>query len=356
MQVWTQFAASPHGILKVAADAEAKGWDGLSVVDSQNLSGDPFVALAMAATVTEWIGLGTAVSNPVTRLPAAAAAGIASVDVVSRGRATFGIGRGDSALAHIGRSPARLAYFEQFISQLQRFLAAKPVAFDEIDIPATVAPPLATLDLASAPEDSRIRWLEGRRKVPVEVAASGPKVIALAATQADRVMFALGADTTRLAWGIKTAKAARVAAGMNPDTLSFGAYINCICHTDIQAARELVKGGLTTFARFSVMHGKTVGPVSPAMSKAMHTLRAAYDMRKHTQGDSAQAATMTPEFIDAYAVVGSPEACIERFQSLAALGLEKIAMSGNLRIATTDQGREAKVLLENEVLPIIQAF
>ena len=123
MQFWTQFAASPHGILKIAADAEAKGWDGLSVVDSQNLSGDPFVALAMAATVTERIGLGTAVSNPVTRLPAATATGIASVNVVSRGRATFGIGRGDSALAHIGRAPARLGHFEQFLSQLQRLLA-----------------------------------------------------------------------------------------------------------------------------------------------------------------------------------------------------------------------------------------
>ena len=87
MDVWTQFAASPRGIVKVAEDAEAKGWDGLSVVDSQNLSGDPFVALAMAGAVTERIGLATAVSNPITRLPAAAAAGIASVDVVSRGRA-----------------------------------------------------------------------------------------------------------------------------------------------------------------------------------------------------------------------------------------------------------------------------
>ena len=53
MDVWTQFAASPRGIVKVAQDAEAKGWDGLSVVDSQNLSGDPFVALAMAGAATE---------------------------------------------------------------------------------------------------------------------------------------------------------------------------------------------------------------------------------------------------------------------------------------------------------------
>lgn len=356
MEVWTQFAASPRGIVKVAEDAEAKGWDGLSVVDSQNLSGDPFVALAMAGAATERIGLATAVSNPVTRLPAAAATGIASVDVVSRGRAVFGVGRGDSALAHLGRSPARLKYFASFLDQLQAYLAGKPVGFDDVPITDEIAPPMSTLALPQAPEDSRIRWLEGRRKVPVEVAASGPKVIALAAVKADRVMFALGADPARLAWGVETARQARLDAGMDPDTLEFGAYINCVCHTDIDAARDMVRGGLTTFARFSVMHGKTVGPLSDAMAETMHKVRAAYDMRKHTESGSAQAAALTPEFIDSYAIVGPPEHCIERFKAIAATGVSKVAMSGNLRGASTEIGFQAKALMEDEVLKVIQQF
>ncbi len=52
MEVWTTGAASPRGILKLARTVEGNRWDGLAVVDSQNLSGDPYVALAMAATVT----------------------------------------------------------------------------------------------------------------------------------------------------------------------------------------------------------------------------------------------------------------------------------------------------------------
>lgn len=356
MDMWTQFAASPRGIVKVAEDAETKGWDGLSVVDSQNLSGDPFVALAMAGAATERIGLATAVSNPVTRLPAAAATGIASVDVLSQGRAVFGIGRGDSALAHLGRSPARLKYFESFLDQLQAYLAGKPVVFDDVPIADEIAPPMSTLALAQVPEDSRIRWLEGRRKVPVEVAASGPKVIALAAVKADRVMFALGADPERLAWGVETARQARLEAGMDPDTLKFGAYINCVCHTDIDTARDMVRGGLTTFARFSVMHGKTVGPLSDAMAETLHKVRAAYDMRKHTESGSAQAAALTPEFIDSYAIVGPPDHCIERFSAIAATGVSKVGMSGNLRGASTDAGFLAKALMEDEVLKVIQQF
>ena len=77
-EYWTHATASPRAIIKQAAAIEQAGWDGLCVVDSQNLSGDPYVALAMAATSTERIGLGTGVTNSVTRVAAATAASIAS--------------------------------------------------------------------------------------------------------------------------------------------------------------------------------------------------------------------------------------------------------------------------------------
>lgn len=356
MEIWTQFAASPRGIVKIAAEAEAQGWDGLAVVDSQNLSGDPFVALAMAATATDRLKLATAVSNPVTRSAAAAACGIASVDVVSRGRAVFGVGRGDSALAHLGRSPARLGAFERFLRQIQSYLSGDAVPFDEIAIDHGVAPPLSELGLADAPDASRIVWLEGRRKVPLEVAATGPKVIALAACLADRVMFALGADPERVRWGIELAKQARADAGLDPDGVEFGAYVNAVCHRDMQTAQELSKGGLTTFARFAVMHGKVAGPISEAMAEALQSLREAYDMNKHTQAGSSQAATLTPEFIDAYAIVGPPDHCIGRMSVLAELGLSKLAVSGNLHMHATPEGQEAQALMASAVLPAAQAL
>ena len=53
MELWRHTVSSPRRTMRVAADAEEAGWDGLCVVDSQNLSGDPFVALALAATTTE---------------------------------------------------------------------------------------------------------------------------------------------------------------------------------------------------------------------------------------------------------------------------------------------------------------
>jgi 5,10-methylenetetrahydromethanopterin reductase len=356
MQLWTTQVASARGAARTAQEAEAAGWDGLLVVDSQNLSGDPYVSLALAAVVTKRIGLGTGVTNSVTRHAAATATAITSVDRISSGRAVLGIGRGDSALAHLGRAPARLKQFERYLEQLQAYLAGDSVPFGEIDIPHEFAPPMSELHLHDAPPDSRIGWItdgvrKGNAKVPVEVAASGPKVIAMSALHAERVMFTLGADVERLQWGIELAKKTRRDAGLDPDAITFGAYINMGCHTDIEKARGLVRGGLTTFARFSVMHGKANGPVSAKDRKQLETLVTNYDMKQHTRADSRQAGTLADDFVDRFAVVGSPERCVERLKSLAALGLDKVAISGGTRGASAEDAAVNRDLVAKHVLP-----
>ena len=145
MQLWTTGVASARGAARTAQEIEAAGWDGMLVVDSQNLSGDPYVSLALAATVTTRIGLGTGVTNSVTRHAAATATAIASVHRISNGRAVLGIGRGDSALAHLGRAPARLGQFERYLRPLQSYLAGGCTC-------TTLRRPAAS---AGSPKDSR---------------------------------------------------------------------------------------------------------------------------------------------------------------------------------------------------------
>lgn len=352
MELWTTGVASPRASGRVARQLEEAGWAGLQVVDSQNLSGDPYVALAMAAMATTRLGLATGVTNTVTRHAAVTACSIASVQRLSGGRAALGIGRGDSALAHLGRAPARLGSFERYLRHLRLYLRGEPVPFEEIDIPLDVAPPMSELELADAPPDSRISWLQGDTAVvPVEVAASGPRVIAIAALHADRIMFALGAEPTRLRWGMELARQARVAAGLDPAGLRFGAYINAACHPDIGIARDLVRGSLTTFARFNVMHGATAGPVSDRDREVLRLLRESYDMRAHTRGDSRQAGVLPEDFIDRFAVVGPPERVIARLNELAALGLDKIVITGAMRGVSEADAVRAKQCMEADVLP-----
>ena len=154
--------------------------------------------------------------------------------------------------------------------------------------------------------------------MPLDVAATGPKVIALAAVVADQITFALGADPERLAWGIELARAARVEAGLDPDGLRYGTYVNLAAHPERRGRRALVPGGLSTLARFNVMHGQTAGPVDAASRATLAELHERYDMNHHTQAGSAQANTLTPASSTASPSSGRAATVRARLTELAA--------------------------------------
>jgi 5,10-methylenetetrahydromethanopterin reductase len=350
VQMFSQTVALPDST-RQARRAEERGWDGLSFVDSQNLSGDVYVAMTTAMTATERLIVSTGVTNPVTRHPAVTAGAVASLQAASGGRAVLAIGRGDSALAHLGRAPARVADFERYLVAVQAYLRGEEIPFDDLGFGEGVAPPVDELDLAATAGASSIAWLPSRHpKVPVEVAATGPRTIAAGARHADRLLFALGADPERLRWGIDVARRARVAEGLDPDEIAFGAFVNVVCLPDVVRARDLARGGLSTFARFSVMHGEIVGPVSDEQAEIMHRLHDDYDMRSHTRGDSAQAALLSDDFVDSYAIVGQPDHCIERLRALVGLGLDKLVVVGAAMGADREAARTADDMIAQHVV------
>ena len=335
--------------------SKAEGWDGLGLVDSQNLAGDPFVELALAAAATSTIKLGTAVTNPVTRHPAALATAIATVQAESDGRAVLGIGRGDSALAHIGLSPAPVAVFVRYLERLQGYLRGEDVAFDVAADGAGEVRSADALNMAGAPTTSKLHWLRpSLAKVPVDVAATGPKVIAAGARLAERVTFAVGADVSRLTWGIETARAARSAAGIDPMTLGIGAYVPVLVHPDRSMARKAIAGGVASFARFSVMHGSVAGPVGDATRETLHNVHAAYDMHGHFSHGSPQSLVLTDEVIDTFGIAGPADYCIERLQRLIELGVSKIfVMGGGFRSDPAEAAAAHRRLVE-DVLPALR--
>ncbi len=328
-EIWTMGIAAPKIAARSAERAESAGFDGMLVVDSQNLAGDPYVGLTLAAAATSTLALGTGVTNPATRHPAATAAAIASLQVVSHGRAVLGIGRGDSALAHLGAAPVPAELLEQYIVVLRAYLRGDDVSFADLQqyMPAIVRP-VDALGLADRPTASRLSWLpRDLPTVPVEVSATGPRVLKLAALHADRVMLAVGADPQRVGWAIDHIRAQRAAVGLDP-TMPIGAYVNVVCHDDIDVARTLIAGGLATFARFSVMDGAVRTPIADDQRQVLIDVHGAYDMTHHTRAGSSQTGELTADFTDRFGIVGSAERCIERLAELAALGIDRFVITG----------------------------
>jgi 5,10-methylenetetrahydromethanopterin reductase len=347
-EIWTTGIPDPRTIVRHAQAAEGAGWDGFAVVDSQNLTADCWVGLGIAAGATKTIGLGTAVTNPVTRLPAVTACAAATVHIASGGRVTIGIGRGDSALSHLGRAPASVAALERYLTVLQAYLRREEIGFDELGLDSTVAPDVDALHLKTRAMASRVHIVPADLpKITLEVSSTGPKVIEAAARTADRVMLAVGADPKRVQWGIETARAA------NPD-VQIGAFVNCVADDDVDTARELIRGGMSTFTRFSTMHGTPTGPVDEVERETMAKLIETYDMTHHTQAGSRQAEALSPEFIDRFGIVGRPAACADRLNDLIAMGLDKLIIVGPSLGADRDKALAAMARFPAEVLPLLE--
>jgi 5,10-methylenetetrahydromethanopterin reductase len=336
LELFTQRIPEVGMAERFAERAEAGGWDGLSLTDSQNLVGDPFIAMALGAKVTDRLKFMTGVTNPATRHPAALATAIATVQEESGGRAILGIGRGDTALFHLGREPQKVAEFSERIRELHTYLNG------------------GTVDQRGHP--SRLRWLDRARQpaVPVDIAASGPNVIAFAARTVEQVTFAVGADPERMAWALDLARTAMSEEGREPDAVSFGAYVNVGCHPDATAARDLIRGSIAAFAHFSSMPGSTGAGLGEADREIVAEVGRRYDSNQHLFNAADHSAGLPDEFVDRFAVVGPASVCSERLVELAALGLDHLVVTGPTIDADQEAARLAGRLMRDEMIPAIR--
>lgn len=335
----------------LARQVEAEGWDGQMFMDSQSLSADPFVLMGAWAMVTERLKLATGVTNPLTRHPAVLAANIASVQSISGGRAVLGIGRGDSALAYLGHAPVKLSAFRRALVELQTLLSGGEVAFSAQNLFAQ-ALSAGTLSLGARPAATRLKWLpEGMPKVPLDVAATGPKVIGMAAPLAERVTFSVGAIAERIAWALELAHAAQPAGGV-----SYGAQIIVVCHPDTEIVREAATSFVAPLARFQVIQGEGAGPKNASDAANFAAIRAGYDMTKHSHAishDKIKGAALSWDFVQRFAIVGPPAHCIERLLELAALGIERFVVVGPG--FHPEAGTGGRSLFASAVMPEVRA-
>jgi len=313
----------------LAEMAEADGWDGLAFTDSQNLGGDAFAALALAAQATARLRLGTGATNCATRHPAVVASAIATIQVLSAGRATLGIARGDSALAFIGRPPQPLGPFRRGLEQIQAYLRGQTVDCDGFS--------------------SRLEWLPPELpKVPMGVAATGPRVIQIAAQLAERITFSVGADPERLRDAITLARQ----TASRP--LSLGAYVNAVADPDVGRARELVRGRLSVYARFSTMHSSVLEALAPADRQVAEQLRSSYDLAAHATSGARHEAALDDAFVDRFGVVGPSEHVAERLADLVALGLDHLVIVGHGRNVAPDVLAASSRRFGQEVIPALK--
>lgn len=162
--------------LSGAPELEALGYEELWFPDFQLVGADPFVTMAVTGQRLARAHLGVAVCNPVTRHPTVVANCMASLNQLYPGRVGLGIGAGASPLSALGLRSATIDHLRRFVvgcrALLDGGMAGVGADGKEVSFLGVAEPALNTAD-----------------RVPIRMAAGGPRSLRLAGGLADEVIL-----------------------------------------------------------------------------------------------------------------------------------------------------------------------
>jgi 5,10-methylenetetrahydromethanopterin reductase len=340
VEMW-RFGAAPVPTSRIgerALEFEAQGWDGLAIGQDIGGGADPYLMLAVAAVATEGLKLATAVSTPI-RDAMDLANSACVLHALSAGRTTISLGRGDGAFARVAKKPLNTAEFEQYVERVQAYISRRSVDLSGFSTSIN--------DLFVTDPDL------DRGKPLLDVSATGPKTVGIAAAHADSVTFAVGADVERLRDNVRLARTLRAEAGLDPASLRLGCYVPAAVvagDIDRAAAREIIRGAVVRHARFAALSGRSVSGLRPEDEAVSVEIAAqTVDSSRHVPKPPDYTLALPDDFVDRFAVIGEPDECRQRLQAIAATGVDRICLI--TRVPTTDPDEVNTRQLARYVLP-----
>jgi probable F420-dependent oxidoreductase len=292
--------------------AERNGFTHGWTFDSAVLWQEPFVIHSRILDHTHKLTVGTMVTNPGTRTWEVTASTFATLNEMYGNRTVCGIGRGDSAMRVAGRKPNTLARLGDAITVIRDLAEGR-----EAEVDGTAV---------------RLPWVKDGR-LPVWMAAYGPKALALAGEKADGFILQL-ADLYLTEWMVKAVREAAEKAGRDPASVTVcvaaPAYVTADDSPQALAhAREQCRwfGGMVgnhvadLVGRYGE-HSALVPEELTAYIKQRH----GYDYSHHGRSGNPDTAFVPDDIVDRFCLIGPPEAHVAKLEALRDLGVDQFAV------------------------------
>ncbi|QDY79755.1 TIGR03842 family LLM class F420-dependent oxidoreductase [Streptomyces qinzhouensis] len=294
-------------VVSLMKRAERNGFDYGWTFDSAVLWQEPFVIYSRILAETERLTVGPMVTNPGTRTWEVTASTFATLNDMYGNRTVCGIGRGDSAMRVAGRRPNTLARLGEAIEVIRDLAEGREAAVDGNPV--------------------RIPWIKDGR-LPVWMAAYGPKALALAGRKADGFILQL-ADPYLTEWMVKSVRDAAAAAGRDPDAITICVAAPAYVGDDLAHARDQCRwfGGMVGnhVADLVARYGEHSDLVPEALTSYIKS-RHGYDYSHHGRAGNPSADFVPDEIVDRFCLLGPPEAHIEKLRALRDLGVDQFAV------------------------------
>jgi 5,10-methylenetetrahydromethanopterin reductase len=280
---------------------EELGYDYLWLTDSSLHARYVFSYLTLAATASQRLRIGTAVTNPLTRHPALLAAALATVDEIAAGRAVLGIGVGDRPLAALGFEPASLRLLEDAITAMRRLWAGE-----------TLGGPVGAIALDRA----HLR-IPSRADLPVYVSASGPRTLQLAGRIADGVILLAGLFEAGVDFALEHIRRGAAQAGRPRPPIA--AFLYGSVREDEHLAIEEARSIAAWFPQTAPIYCELAGMSAELIAE----VRAAYAGGEFQEAVKA-ARLLSHDVVRTMALAGDERAAAQKVDLLQARGVDVV--------------------------------
>lgn len=353
-----------HGSWEDAAFAERHGFSSAGFVDSPLLGGETFACLALAAATTTTMRLGAFVAVPGNRSAPTTAQGIATVNRLAPGRAFLALGTGYTARRTFGLPPLAPSALASYVRECRALLDGQE-ALHRTDGYERVI---------------RFRQREGdyldlEHRVPVYVAADGPKALRVAGETADGWVTTLQYANVManaaevLAGSLAAVRAAAEGAGRILDSLDV-IWSNTLCvlepgerPTDPRVLERVGAYAMMPFHSYADDSG-IAELLPPAVQERLEVYRHEVLDRFDVPADrlyqeahrghlshlqEGEAAVLTDEIVRMTTLTGTAEEIAGRLRALEVAGLTNLSLW-----VPPHRTREAVLEVERRIMPLLE--
>ena len=318
--------------------AEELGFTHAWFADSQMLWSDCYAALALAAVRTRRIKLGTGVAITGTRPPPVTAASIGTINALAPGRTFLGLGAGNTAMRIMGLPPQNVRTLEKYVQTLRPLLCGEEAVYEVNGKTKRIKHVMR--------DDGFVNFDDS---IPLYVSGFGPKSLRLTGKYADGAVLAMPANPMIMEniWSMLEAGARDADRSLDRNTFYTTALTTVVVldpGESVDSDRVKAECGAMAMAaihyayeqvrNFGRQPSGALKYVWEDYKKMIETFPSDIVHQRIHAGHNCyvipeEERFLTPEVLQASAVIGTRDQIIDQFSALSEAGLDQIMVLPN---------------------------
>ena len=299
-------------LLDLVKLAEDVGFDAVFLTDGLSVLGrgryDVYAAMALCAQATSRVQLGTCVTNFNLRHPLVTAQALCTIDEFSSGRAVLGIGSGDTPVYAVGQGMMRLAQMAEALHQMRAFMDGETFQAGGVALQST--------------------WRKPR--LPICLAADGPKTLQLAGRAADGVIVGSGSTRQVVQWAMERIREGLAEA--RKDEGEFTVWVNSLLQIADTHERAMEILGDRVLPRAYHNFRRSLNAVPAEHEAEVRRFRDLYiENDRRPEILAKNLSNYTDYLAERFTIAGPAAYCLERLQSLQEIGVDHFIFASQRR-------------------------